>query len=125
MPYQTPLQLTGASPSTIDDLLKDPSRARDLIIHSIPELLAHLAGRVAALKTLEGTLLSIMLSHRVGTSNGRNGDSALLSAPQVAKLFDVPAVVRLYLPPGVDYTRVTQLQEYCVSIGLDQIEKDY
>jgi hypothetical protein len=38
---------------------------------------------------------------------------------------DSRAVVRLYLPPGVDYTRVTQLQEYCVSIGLDQIEKDY
>ena len=31
-----------------------------------------------------------MLSHRVATSNGKNGESALLSAPQVAKLFDVP-----------------------------------
>jgi hypothetical protein len=38
---------------------------------------------------------------------------------------DCRAVVRIYLPPGVDYTRVTQLEEYCVSIGLDQIEKDY
>jgi len=38
---------------------------------------------------------------------------------------DCRALVRLFLPPGVDYTRVTQLQEYCVSIGLDQIEKDY
>jgi excisionase family DNA binding protein len=90
MPYQTPLPLTGISAETIDQLLRDPSRARDLIIDSIPELLTHIAGRVAALKTLEGTLLSMMLTHRVEASNGRNGDSALLSAPQVAKLFDVP-----------------------------------
>ncbi len=53
--------------------------------------MAHIAGRVAALKTLEGTLLSMMLTQRVATSNGKNGESALLSAPQVAKLFDVPA----------------------------------
>jgi hypothetical protein len=35
---------------------------------------------------------------------------------------DSRAMVRLYSPPGVDYLRVTQLQEYCVSIGLDQIQ---
>jgi excisionase family DNA binding protein len=90
MPYQTPLPLTNGSTETIDQLLGDPSRARDLIIDSIPELLTHIAGRVAALKTLEGTLLSMMLTHRVASSNGKNTDSALLSAPQVAKLFDVP-----------------------------------
>jgi excisionase family DNA binding protein len=90
MPYQTPRPLTGISAETIDQLLGDPSRARDLIIDSIPELLTHIAGRVAALKTLEGTLLSMMLTHRVAASNGNNRDSALLSAPQVAKLFDVP-----------------------------------
>jgi excisionase family DNA binding protein len=90
MPYQTPLPLTGVSPETIDQLLSDPSRAQDLIVDSIPQLLAHIAGRVAALKTLEGALLSMMLSHRVATSSGKNGESALLSAPQVAKLFDVP-----------------------------------
>lgn len=90
MPYRTPPPLTGVSPSAIDELLSDPSRARDLLIDSIPELMAHIAGRVAALKTLEGTLLSMTLSHRVATSNGKNGDSALMSAPQVAKLFDVP-----------------------------------
>jgi hypothetical protein len=67
MPYQTPLPLTGISPAMIDELLNDPSRARNLIIDSIPELLARIAGRVAALKTLEGTLLSMMLSHRVAT----------------------------------------------------------
>ena len=90
MPYQAHLPMTAISPQTIDQLLNDPARARDLIIDSIPELLTHIAGRVAALKTLEGTLLSMMLTHRVANSTGKNGDSALLSAPQVAKLFDVP-----------------------------------
>jgi excisionase family DNA binding protein len=88
--YQAPLSLTGISAATIDELLSDPSSARNLILDSVRELLAHIAGRVAALKTLEGTLLSMMLTHRVVTSNGKNGESALLSAPQVAKLFDVP-----------------------------------
>jgi hypothetical protein len=84
--YQTPLPVTAVSPATIYELLNHPSRARNLIIDSIPELLARIAGRVAALKTLEGTLLAMMLSHRVATSNGKN----VMSAPQVAKLFDVP-----------------------------------
>ena len=35
---------------------------------------------------LEGTLLSMMLRHRVATSEGKNGENALLSAPQVVKL---------------------------------------
>jgi len=73
MPYQTPLSLTGIAPATIDELLSDPSRARDLIIDSIPELLAHSAGRVVALKTLEGTLLSMTLSHRVASSLRNRG----------------------------------------------------
>lgn len=90
MPYQSTLQLTGVSPETVDQLLTDPSRARDLIIDSIPELLTHIAGRVASLKTLEGTLLSMMLTHRVANSSGKSGESALLSTPQVAKLFEVP-----------------------------------
>lgn len=90
MPYKAPLPVTDISPARIDELLHDPSRVRDLFIESIPELLAHIAGRVAALKTLEGTLLSTMLSHRVAASNGKTGESPLLSAPQVAKLFDVP-----------------------------------
>ena len=90
MPYQAPLPLTDISPTTIDELLSDPSRVRELIIDSVPELLAHIASRVAALKTLEGTLLSMTLSHRVASSIGKNAESALLSAPQVAKLFDVP-----------------------------------
>jgi hypothetical protein len=32
----------------------------------------------------------MMLSHRVTNRNGKNGESALMSAPQVAKLFEVP-----------------------------------
>ena len=45
MPYQSTLQLSGVSPETVDQLLTDPSHARDLIIDSIPELLTHIAGR--------------------------------------------------------------------------------
>lgn len=52
--------------------------------------MVEIAGRVAAFKTLQGSLLSMMLSHRVATTSGKNGESALLNAPQVAKLFDVP-----------------------------------
>jgi excisionase family DNA binding protein len=93
MSHRAPHQVTSGaalSPATIEELLADPSRARDLVIDSIPELLTQIAGRVAALETLEGTLLSMMLTHRVANSTGKNGDNALLSAPQVAKLFDVP-----------------------------------
>lgn len=90
MPYQSTLQLTGVSPETVDQLLTDPSRARDLIIDSIPELLTHIAGRVASLKTLEGTLLWMMLTRRVANSSGKSGESALLSTPQVAKLSEYP-----------------------------------
>lgn len=55
-------------------------------------LTANRANRVAALNTFEGTLLSMMLSHRVAASNGKNGESSLLSAPRVAKLFDVQSL---------------------------------
>jgi excisionase family DNA binding protein len=98
-----------------------------LIVDSIPELLAHIAGRVAALKTLEGTLLSMMLTHRVVNSTGKNGDSALLSAPQVAKLFDVPESwvreqARLGTLPSIrlgDYVRfkAEELQRFVVEPG--------
>ena len=44
--YQTPLPLAAVSPAEIDELLKDPSRVRGLIVDSIPELLAsHRGGR--------------------------------------------------------------------------------
>jgi hypothetical protein len=36
---------------------------------------------------------------------------------------DVRAIVRLSSRPGVDYGRVRDVEEFCNSIGLDQIEK--
>jgi biopolymer transport protein ExbD len=38
---------------------------------------------------------------------------------------DVRAIVRLASRPGVDYGRVRDVEEFCNSIGLDQIEKGY
>lgn len=65
MSHQAPHQVTprvALSPATIEELLADPSRTRGLVLESVPELLSQVALRVAALKTLEGALLSLMLS---------------------------------------------------------------
>ena len=51
--------------------------------------LTQVASRVAALKTLEGALLSLMLSQRIAARSFSN-TSALLAAPELAKLFGVP-----------------------------------
>ena len=70
MSYQAPHRVTpraSLSPVTIEDLLADPSRTRGLVLESVPELLSQVALRVAALKTLEGALLSLMLSERIAT----------------------------------------------------------
>jgi len=61
-----------------------------MLLESVPELLTQLASRVAALKTLEGALLALMLSERIATSEIKSLGSALLSAPDLAKLFGVP-----------------------------------
>jgi excisionase family DNA binding protein len=55
----------------------------------VKELLTQVASRVAALKTLEGALLSLMLSQRIAARSFNNA-SALLAAPELAKLFGVP-----------------------------------
>jgi len=75
---------------SIDELLADPSRAKGLILESVPELLTQVASRVASLKTLEGTLLALMLSQRVAHGGNMNAGSALLSAAELAKLLGVP-----------------------------------
>ena len=59
-------------------------------LESVPELLTQLASRVAALKTLEGALLALMLNKRLANDDRRHLGSALMSAPDLAKLFDVP-----------------------------------
>ena len=92
MSYQLPHPVTPRIPpssATIDELVSDPSRAKGLVLESVPELLTQVASRVAALKTLEGALLSLMLSQRIAARSFSN-TSALLAAPELAKLFGVP-----------------------------------
>jgi predicted anti-sigma-YlaC factor YlaD len=70
MAHQAPNQVTPRAtlpPATIEELLADPSRTRGLVLESVPELLSQVALPVAALKTLEGALLSLMLSERIAT----------------------------------------------------------
>ena len=93
MSYQAPHRVTpraSLSPLTIEELLADPSLTRGMVLESVPGLLTQLASRVATLKTLEGALLALMLSERIANSGSKNANSALLSAPELAKLFGVP-----------------------------------
>lgn len=61
-----------------------------MILESVPELLTQVASRVASLKTLEGTLLALMLTQRVSHGGNPNAGSALVSAAELAKLLGVP-----------------------------------
>ncbi|MGH7779011.1 MAG: helix-turn-helix domain-containing protein [Candidatus Binataceae bacterium] len=93
MSYQAPHRVApraSLSPVTVEELLADPSLTRGMVLESVPELLTQLASRVAALKTLEGALLALMLSESLANSGSKNINSALLSAPELAKLFGVP-----------------------------------
>jgi excisionase family DNA binding protein len=93
MSHQAPHQVTlraTLSPATIEELLAEPSRTRGLVLESVPELLSQLALRVAALKTLEGALLSLMLSERIATRGLSTAASKLLAARELAELFGVP-----------------------------------
>ena len=93
MSYQAPHRVTpraSLSPVTIEELLADPSLTRGMVLESVPELLTQLALRVAALKTLEGALLALMLSERIANGDRRALAAPLLGAPELAKLFGVP-----------------------------------
>jgi hypothetical protein len=79
---------TSLSPITIDELLADPSLTRRMAPEAIPELLTQLASRVAALKTLEGALSALMLSQRIVNNDSKHLGSALMSAPDLAKLLE-------------------------------------
>ena len=59
------------------------------VLESVPELLSQVALRVAALKTLEGALLSLMLSERIATKGLTHAASKLLGARELAELFGV------------------------------------
>ena len=87
-PHQVRLRAT-MSPATIEELLADPSRTRGLVLESVPELFSQVALRVAALKALEGALLSLMLSERIATKSLGHAASKLLGARELAELFGV------------------------------------
>lgn len=83
------VQRTALSPVTVDELIADPARAKVLAFEVLPQLLTEIASRTATLKTLEGALLSLILSERTG-GRGNTAGSGLLDAPELAKRFGVP-----------------------------------
>jgi predicted DNA-binding transcriptional regulator AlpA len=60
-----------------------------LVLEFVPELLSQLALRVAALKTLEGALLSLMLRERIAANAPSQAATKLLGARELAELFGV------------------------------------
>jgi len=78
----------SASP-TVDELIADPARANQLGTVFVPDLLIEISSRVAALKTLEGALLSFMLSRQDAEGSQRQTKD-LVTAPELAKLWGVP-----------------------------------
>ncbi len=92
MSYQAPhpiVQRVSLSPITVDELIADPARAKVLAFEALPQLLTEIASRTATLKTLEGVLLSLILSQRNG-GHGNNMPTGLLDAPELAKRLGVP-----------------------------------
>jgi excisionase family DNA binding protein len=84
------LRRTPLSPITLDELIADPSRARSLTFEVLPQLLGEIAARGAALTTLQGTLLSLMIAKRDSGHNDADRSEGLLGAPELAKRFGVP-----------------------------------
>ena len=82
-------QRTPLSPITVDELIADPARAKVLAFEALPQLLTEIAARTATLKTLEGALLSLILSQRNG-GHGNDISAGLLDAPELAKRLGVP-----------------------------------
>jgi excisionase family DNA binding protein len=82
------VQRASLSPVTVDELIADPARAKVLAFEALPQLLTEIALRTATLKTLEGVLLSLILSQRNG--NGNNNQTGLLDAPELSKRLGVP-----------------------------------
>src|SRR5579885_1019271 len=92
MSYQAPhpiVQRVSLSPITVDELIADPARAKVLAFEALPQLLTEIASRTATLKTLEGALLSLILSQRNG-GHSNNMSAGLLDAPELAKRLGVP-----------------------------------
>ncbi|HVA77263.1 MAG TPA: helix-turn-helix domain-containing protein [Candidatus Binataceae bacterium] len=74
---------------TLGELIADPSRADGLTLDALAILVAEISSRGAALTTLQGTLLSLMIGRRDGNRDGALADG-LLDAPELAKRFGVP-----------------------------------
>jgi excisionase family DNA binding protein len=72
----------------LDELIADPSRADALALDALAKLLAEIASREAALTTLQGTLLSLMIAKCAADPTSDADD--LLGAPKLAKRFGVP-----------------------------------
>ena len=75
------------TPTGVDELLANPSLAGTLPLETIAPLMAQIASRVASLHTLERSLLALVLSQRIATAEA---SGRLMSAAEVAELFDVP-----------------------------------
>ena len=74
----------------LDQFFAEPSKISGLPVESLPDVLAQVVFRIGELQRLEGTLLSILFGHRNRAAQAGDDHSKLLSAPQVAKMFDVP-----------------------------------
>jgi excisionase family DNA binding protein len=74
----------------LDRLIADSSEVTRLPPESLASALAQVIARLAELKNLEGILLSILFNQRLVKDPSTEGDGRLLSAAEVAKLFDVP-----------------------------------
>lgn len=74
---------------TLDELIADPTRADSLTLDALARLLTEIASRGAALTTLQGKLLSLMIGRRDGNRDSALADG-LLDAPEIAKRFGVP-----------------------------------
>lgn len=111
--------MNGSRP-TVDELLADPTRAKGLSFEAVPELLAEIALRTVPLKTLESTLLSL-LAQRPANGGNANGNTGLLSAPQLAEMWNIPETwVREQARLGV--LPFIRLGHY-VRFRLDEVER--
>jgi excisionase family DNA binding protein len=84
------MRQTPVTPVTIDDLLADPSRSVGLTRGAIQQLYIQLASRIGTLKALESVLLSMLLRQPTDSDRASQPSGELLTAPQVAKILNVP-----------------------------------
>lgn len=78
------------SPPTIDDLIADPAAARTLSHESLSGLPPQVFSRIAALKTVDCMVLSLMLERCRADGSDKNPGSELLAALEVAQRWHIP-----------------------------------